>query len=270
MAIYRSIEPHVGRLRLLEWRRRALRVLAFLATSLLLCAVGLVLLDNSGEPASHKLLLGLWNAVNLVTTLGDFSDFDLRQKIFMLFAMLAIMIIGGYAINQLTGILSSPDVIAYRENRQMKRVLENLSGHVVVLGFVGLGRMLAPQLRKAGHEVVVIDREDANTELAANMGFLVVKGDAGVDDAVLGSARCDSAHTLFVTTDDPNRNLALTLMAHTLNARLRIVVTAASERWGEMLRRAGASEVVIAERLLADAMLSRLGDPSEGGKVPGP
>ena len=50
----------------------------------------------------------------------------------------------------------------------------------------------------------------------------------------------------------------MTLMAHTLNPNLRIVVTGADERWGQILRRAGASEIVIADRLLADAMLGRL------------
>ena len=260
MPIYRFVEPRLGRRRLHEWRVRGLRVLALLALVILLCAFGLALLDNSSEPAGRKLLEGLWNAVNLVTTLGDFSNFDSRQKGFMLFAMLCVMIIGAYAISQLTGILSSENVVAYRENLQMERTLRNLSGHAVVLGFVGLGQLLANQLRKAGHLVVVIDRDDANAALASEMGYVVVKGDAGEDDGVLRAARIDTARVLFVTTGDANRNLTLTLMSHTLNAGLRIVVTGENERWGEMLRRAGASEVVIADRLLADAMLTRLGD----------
>ena len=104
----------------------------------------------------------------------------------------------------------------------------------------------------------MIDRDDATAAQASDMGFLVVKGDADIDDGVLRSARIDTASALFVTTADEHRNLTLTLMAHTLNPKLRIVVTGADERLGQMLRRAGASEVVIAERLLADAMLGRL------------
>lgn len=258
MAILRFVEPRFGRLRLREWRRRALRVLASLVAILLVCAVGLALLDNSTDTAGDKLLTGLWNAVNLLSTLGDFSAFDRRQKVFMMLAMLAVMIVGAYAVGQLTGILSSPEVMAFRENRQMQRELGKLSEHMVVLGFVGLGRMLAEQLRTAGCEVVVIDREESAASLAAEAGFLVVKGDAGVEDAVLANAKVENAHTLFVTTDDPNRNLALTLRAHTLNAKLRIVVIAQNARWGDMLRRAGAAEVVIAEQIMATAMLGRI------------
>ena len=259
MPIYRVIEPRVGHQRINEWWRRARRVLGLLAGVILACTLGLVLLDNSSEPPLHKLLLALWNAVNLVTTLGDFSTFDPRQRLFMLGAMMFVMVIGAYAISQLTGILSSADVVAYRENRSMQRTLDGLSGHVVVIGFVNLGQLLAAQLKGAGRQIVVIDRDEANAAVAAGAGYLVVKGDAGLDDEVLKHARIDTASALFVTTEDANRNLSITLMSHTLNATLKIVVTASNERWGELLRRAGASEVIIAEKLLAEAMIGRLG-----------
>lgn len=92
MAIYRFIEPRLGRVRvrLRQWRFGALRVLSLLAVIIQLSTVGLALLDNLGEPLSHRLLIGLWNSVNLVTTLGDFtSSFDPRQKTFMMGASCA-------------------------------------------------------------------------------------------------------------------------------------------------------------------------------------
>ena len=263
LAIYRFIEPRLGRVRLHQWRMSALRVLLLLAVIVMLTTVGLALLDNSDDVLHQRFLNGFWNAVNLVTTLGDFTPFDPRQKAFMMVAMLCVMITGAYAITQMTGILSSPEVAAYRENHRMERTLKTLTGHVVVLGYVGLGKLLAAQLRESGHRVIVIDRDDANAALASDMGFMVVNGDAGVDDGVLRSARIDSASALFVTTADEHRNLTMTLMAHTLNPNLRIVVTGADERWGQILRRAGASEIVIADRLLADAMLGRLAADSK-------
>jgi voltage-gated potassium channel len=259
LTIYRFIEPRIGRARLSQWRWGALRVLLLLALIIVLSAVGLALLDNSENEVRHKLLLGLWNAVNLVSTLGDFSSFDERQKTFMMVAMLCVMVTGAYAITQLTGLLSSPEVVAYRENRRMEHALDKLSGHVVVIGYVGLGKLLANQLRESGRHVVVIDRDETNASLASESGFTTIKGDAGVDDGVLHSARIARAHALFVTTAEPQRNLTLTLMSHTLNPALRIVVAGSDERWGQMLRRAGASDVVIADRLLADSMLACLG-----------
>lgn len=258
MAIYRFVEPRLGRVRVHQWRWGALQVLLVLALIIALTAVGLALLDNSEARLQDRLLLGLWNAVNLVSTLGDFSSFDARQKLFMMGAMLCVMITGAYAVTQLTGLLSSPEAVAYRENRRMERALDKLSGHVVVIGYVGRGKLLADRLRDAGQQVVVIDRDEGNAGFASNAGFDVIKGDAGSDDGVLHSARIGVARALFVTTADDQRNLTLTLMSHTLNPTLRIVVAGNDERWGRILRRAGASDVVIADRLLADAMLACL------------
>ena len=62
----------------------------------------------------------------------------------------------------------------------------------------------------------------------------------------------------MVTTEDPDRKLSITLLAHSINPTLRIAVTGASPG-AELLRRAGASEVVITDDLIADALVDRLG-----------
>lgn len=65
----------------------------------------------------------------------------------------------------------------------------------------------------------------------------------------------------MVTTEDPDRKLAITLMAHTLNPQLKIAVTGQNNPRGALLQRAGASEVVVVEDLIAEALIGRLGKP---------
>lgn len=255
MPIYRFVEPRTGRRFMREWRGRAVRVLIMLGLIIAFATVGLASLDNSADPLAHKLLLGLWNAINLVTTLGDFSTFDVRQRMFMLGTMLGAMIIGAFAVSQLTGILSNFEVLAYRENRRMERTLKNISGHAVVAGYVGLGAELAQRLLKAGHAVVVVERDPTRAAQASGDGYLVIQAADDVIDDVLQAARIATAGSLYVTTEDDHRNLALTLMARALSPALRIVATVADERAGHMLRRAGATDVVIANQVLANAMI---------------
>ena len=50
-------------------------------------------------------------------------------------------------------------------------------------------------------------------------------------------------------------------MAHTLNPQLKIAVTGQNSPWGALLQRAGASEVVVVEDLVAEVLVSRLGKP---------
>ena len=91
MPIYRVIEPSSGQRHLYEWRRGALRTLGLLLLALAGCAMGLVALDNSDTALREKLFRGVWNAANLVTTLGDFTGFDERQKVFMMATMLVFL-----------------------------------------------------------------------------------------------------------------------------------------------------------------------------------
>ena len=264
MPIYRVLEAEFGRLHLREWRLRLLRTVGLLLVTLAACTIGLVALDSSGQPLSAKMFRGMWNALNLVTTLGDLTGLDQREKAFMMATMIAFLVIGGYAVSSLTGIFSSDAVMAFRENRKMERKLDRLANHVIVIGFGTLGRLVAGRLLEAGEQVVVIDRSDDLAAQASNLGYLVLQGDAGVDDAVLDRSRIEQARALVVTTEDPDRKLSITLMAHSRNPKLKIAVTGENSPRGALLHRAGASEVVITDELIAGALVDRLG---KGGQV---
>ena len=103
MPIYRVLEPRIGQRHLQEWRHAARRTIGLLGLAVGVSAIGLAALDDSGASLTSKLFKGLWNAANLVTTLGAFTDFDERQKVFMMTTMLALITIGGYAISRLSG-----------------------------------------------------------------------------------------------------------------------------------------------------------------------
>jgi voltage-gated potassium channel len=258
MPIYRVTDLRVGRRHMQEWRRRVLHIVGLLLLTLAACAIGLIALDTSGQPLHEKIFRGLWNALNLITTLGDLSDLDEREKVFMMTTMIAFLAVGGYAVSTLTGVLSSDAVMASRENKKMEHKLDSLTNHVIVIGFGPLGRLVAGRLRDAGEQVVIIDRGNDLATEASNLGYLVVQGDAGVDDAALDHAGVERAKALVVTTEDPDRKLSITLMAHSRNSKLKIAVTGANKPRGALLHRAGASQVVIMDDLIADALVDRL------------
>lgn len=258
MPIYRVVEPQLGHLHLREWRRRLLHTMGLLLATLAACAIGLFALGPSTQPLRDRMFLGLWNSLNLITTVGDFSSLDERERAFMMATMIVFMIIGGYALSTLTGFFSNAAVMMIRENKDVQHKLERLTNHVIVVGFGALGRLVAGRLQEIGEEVVVIERADDLATQASNLGYLVVQGDAGVADEVLDHSRIGQARALVVTTEDPDRKLSITLMAHSRNARLKIAVTGASASRGALLQHAGASEVVVTEDLIAGALVDRL------------
>ena len=242
-----------------EWRRRLLHTVSLLLAVLAGCAVGLIALDSSGQLWAARVFRGLWNSLNLVTTLGAFTTLDRREKLFMMATMVVFLTIGGYALSSLTGFFSSDAVMAVRENRKVENKLDRLVNHVIVVGFGGLGRRVADQLRQAGEQVLVIDRSDDQSAQASSLGYVVVQGDAGLDDTVFGHSRIEQAKALVVTTEDSDRKLSITLMAHSINPKLKIAVTGADRPRGALLHHAGASKVVITEDLIAGALVDRLG-----------
>lgn len=140
----------------------------------------------------------------------------------------------------------------------MEHKLNDLANHVIVIGFGALGRLVAGRLHDDGEQVVVIDRGDDLAARASSLGYLVVQGDAGVDHAALEHAGVERAKALVVTTEDPDRKLSITLMAHSCNPKLKIAVTGANSPRGALLHHAGASQVVIMDDLVADALVDRL------------
>ena len=264
MPIYRVLEARSGRVHIREWRRRVLRVAALLNVTLAACAVGLFALDSSSDPLPEKTFRAAWNALNLITTLGDFASLDQRAQIFMMATMVVFMMIGGYAISNLTGTFSSAAMVALRENKRMEHKLDGLADHIIVAGFGPVGRLVAAQVQQAGVQVVIVEHNEEMATRASSLGYLVVHGDAAADPSVLKGSRVEQASALVVTIDDPDRKLSITLMAHSCNPKLKISVTGADAPRGALLRHAGASKVVLIDELVASALV---GEPGKAGNL---
>ena len=113
--------------------------------------------------------------------------------------------------------------------------------------------------------MVVIEGEAPLVSQASEQGYLVVQSEAGADDETLALAGLERARGCVVAIDDPDRKVALTLMVHSLNPKLRIAVTGINRRRAELLKRAGATDVIIAEDLIADALLGCVGQGATSG-----
>lgn len=256
--MYRIEEPRLGGLRIKEWRRRTHLAIALLLLVLAGSTLGIALLDHTDAPASTKAFTAFWDGINLVSTLGDFSDFNADQKAFMVVAIIVTMVVAGYALRQLTGMLSGDDVMIIWENKIMERTLETLGNHVAVCPFGAVGQMVAAHLRDAGSTVLVLDSDAKQAEKASRLGYMVMLGDQNSFDDVLERARLDTAHALFLTGSDPNSNLEITLVAHTLNPDLKIVVSGENDLRRMLLQRAGASTVIDQNEIVARAMVVQI------------
>ena len=257
MAIFRILEPTVGKLHYRNFLHQTFRVLVMLMVVTFTCAVGLYLLDETPRATGLRLFDAIWDAANTITTLGDLTDLTRRQEAFLLVAMFTLMIVGGYAITTLTGILASSEVLAFRENRKVARMLSRLNHHDIVVGFSKVGELLAEKLRADGSTVLIVDRDPQVTAAASAKGYLVVEGLAN-EEATLQQAQISRARALMLTTENTTERLSVTLMARALNPNLYLLAIGLTEPGRNWLMHAGASDVVLVDRIVADSLHEKL------------
>ena len=105
----------------------------------------------------------------------------------------------------------------------------------------------------------MIDLADDHLAIAAEHGFLFVRGDAS-DDAVLRAAGIERARGLVVTTGNDATNLYIVMSARLLSSSLFIVSRAVDSNAVPKLERAGANRAVspyaIGGRRMAHLLLS--------------
>lgn len=116
----------------------------------------------------------------------------------------------------------------------------------LVVGVGPVGRQAASQLELGGWDVCLIDLSPVNLNPFAQQGFRTVAGD-GTDPDVLQRAFATEAGMAVVCVPDDEASLHTVSAIRAINVRVRIVVRCRYRTNVEMLRQAGADEVVSEE-----------------------
>ena len=128
--------------------------------------------------------------------------------------------------------------------RRMTGDIDRLKDHVVVCGFGRLGQTLCRELRAGQVPFVVVERGEQKWEEARRLGYLVVRGEAELED-VLRQAGIERARALATVVPNDSANVFITLSARSLSRNLTIVARGEAPSTENKLRQAGANEVVL-------------------------
>jgi len=132
-------------------------------------------------------------------------------------------------------------------------VPEDLSAHVILVGFGRVGSELGRVLVDAGVPVVVVDGEDALVDRARASGIPSIRGNA-VHPAVLAEALPERAHTALLAIPNPLEAGEIIVRLREANPSLTIVARAHSDTEVKHLLERGADAAVMAERELAHSL----------------
>lgn len=129
----------------------------------------------------------------------------------------------------------------------------HLTGHVVLVGYGRVGRMIHERLRAAGCSVVVAERDRERVESLRHAEENAVLGDAS-DPVVLVQAHVARAAVLVIALPEPFNVRNMIEIARALNPGIRTVVRVPSEEDAQRLRGEHADAVFRPEEVLAQAM----------------
>ncbi|MCB0430186.1 MAG: potassium channel protein [Flavobacteriales bacterium] len=198
-----------------------------------------------------QLLDALYMTVITVSTVG-FREVNELSSGGRLFTVLLIVTSFGtfaYAVSAVTVYVVEGDFQRFFKDKKVNRDISQLNKHVVICGMGRNGRQAAQQLRAAGHSYVVIEQTDHMVSvIREGHEHLFIEGDATHDD-VLEKARVAYAKALITTLPKDADNLLVVLTAREMNPDMTIISRASEESSDKKLRRAGADNVIMPDKI---------------------
>jgi len=129
---------------------------------------------------------------------------------------------------------------------RVSRLQNELRDHIVVCGFGVKGRSALEYLRNHSEHIpaIAIDNSDDSLEVANRMGITGIDGST-FDLEILKAARVEQARTVIVALSSDEQSVLTVLRVRELNSKVKIVASCREEANVELLRKAGADEVIV-------------------------
>jgi voltage-gated potassium channel len=149
----------------------------------------------------------------------------------------------------------------YLKTYRVDKKIMKLKDHTIIIGYGRNGEQAAMELRDYGMEFVVIDkRENVIGRIREDENLLYIRGDA-THEEVLYQARIEHAKALIATTPNDADNVFVVLTARSINPALKIISRASEIESITKLQRAGATNVIMPERIGGQRMAKLVTQP---------
>jgi len=147
---------------------------------------------------------------------------------------------------------------AQAEKAKAKASIGPRIGHVILVGYGRVGKLIADRLAEKGAHFVVVEADADRAEEAEEAGLTVVRGSA-LEDRHLRAAGIIEARRLLIAVPEGFEGGAIHEHARHLNPDLQVIARAHSDAEVKHLEGLGVPHVVMGERELAARMLSLCG-----------
>jgi voltage-gated potassium channel len=193
----------------------------------------------------------VYMTVITITTVG-FKEVAPLSAVGMWFTSFLIVVSFGifvYAVTSVTRFMIDGVLRNYYRDRKVKKQIKKLSNHVIICGYGRNGSQAAFDLEMHGIPFIVIENNPEIADmLRVSESSLYIEGDATQDEILL-QAGIMEARAMITTLPMDADNLYVVLTAKGLNPNLKIIARASNENSDVKLKRAGANNVIMPDRV---------------------
>jgi voltage-gated potassium channel len=220
-------------------------------------AIGVVLLVVITGVAGYILIEGysaldaFFMTIITIATVGYREVHELSDggKVFTSFLIIFSIGTFAYAISVITRYVIEGEFQTYFKHYQVNKEIQKLENHVIVCGYGRNGRQACDQLRSGNVRFVAIE---ANSHMINLMreedDVLFIHGDA-THDEVLAEAGLERAQALITALPSDAANVFVVLTARDKNPGLKIISRASDDASEHKLKRAGADNVIMPDKI---------------------
>jgi voltage-gated potassium channel len=221
----------------------------YIAISLLLIVVSIGVLGYmliSGDSFVNSLYMTI---ITMTTVgFGEVHPLNNTEKIFTIFLILISIGVYGYTVTALTEYLAHGKILQRLKHKKVQQKIDNLKNHTVVCGYGRNGKQATVKLKNFKMPCVVIEKDKALIEELERDNILFIEGDA-TDDEALQKASLHNAKSLITALPSDADNLFVVLSARQLNKNLIIISRASNESSYKKLLIAGATNIIMPDKI---------------------
>mgnify|MGYP001061023950 CR=1 FL=1 len=234
-------------------------------TIALLLLLGIVLVGVIGFVLfeGYTLTEAFFMTVITISTVGfeEVHPLDDTGMIFSSFLIITSFGIFVYVVTTFTRFLVEGIFRNYYKDSKVKKRIRKLSGHVIVCGYGRNGRQAAVELIDHQKSFVIIENNKEVLEhIRDETDFLYIEGDA-THEEILVAAQIIKAHAIIATLPNDADNLFIVLTARQLSKEIKIISRASEDKSDIKLKRAGANNVIMPDRIGGQRMAKLILQP---------
>ena len=205
----------------------------------------------------YQFVDAFYMTVITVSTVGLSMGEPLSQegRLFISFLIIFSISLYAYAISILTSYFIDGELKLFLKKYKVEKQINKLSGHTIICGFGRNGKEAVRKLQAHKKKFVVIESNPVRVAELKETGLLFVEGDATFD-TVIQKANIKFAQALITTLPNDADNVFIVLSAREQNSDLTIISRASEQKSDSKLKKAGADNVIMPDKVGGSHMAS--------------